>query len=78
MGGMKAHCDNAADREAGEETSHWGVSTWTPRVRSSLRRATAACALGPDRESRMRFFAPRLAIQLAALRPRPPSPPAIK
>lgn len=78
MRGMKAHYDSAADREEGEETSHWGVSAWTPRIRSSLRRVTAACALEPNRDSRMRFFAPRLAIQRAALRPRPPYPPAIK
>ena len=77
MGPMEAHFDSAADKEEREETSHWGDSTRMPSVRSSLRSVRAACDLEPERESSIRFCAPRLAIQRAALRPRPPNPPAI-
>ena len=77
MGPIEAQLDSAADREERDETSHWGDSTRIPSVRSSLRSVIAAYDLGPERESSIRLCVPRLAIQRAALRPRPPNPLAI-
>ena len=62
MGAMEAQLDSGADREEREETSHSGGSTRMPSIRSSFRSVRAATDLGPDRESSIRFCAPRLAI----------------
>ena len=75
---MLLHSERAADREAGEATSHWGVAIWTFIAWSDETRLLAVSDCGPDRESNIRCFAPREAIHCAALRPRPPSPPAMR
>jgi hypothetical protein len=54
-----------------------GVATDTPCDFNSETRSCAAVVFGPERDSRMRWRAPLLAIHRAKSRPSPPRPPAM-
>ncbi|GAW26470.1 putative polyketide synthase [Rosellinia necatrix] len=55
--------------------SHGGASTRTFPRASSFTKAWASGVRGPDRDSKIKFRAPRLTSHRAIARPRPPSPP---
>ncbi|KZF22097.1 hypothetical protein L228DRAFT_146143 [Xylona heveae TC161] len=78
-GGMPAekHSLRAFWSEFISETSQHGAATRTPCSSRSWMSSLANTLALPDLESRMRYLAPRLAIHLAMLRPRPPRPPEI-
>ncbi len=79
IGGMvSAQLSNVFVKALLSATSHAKASTQTPCVVNSWTRDTAAFDWAPERDNKIRFFAPRLAIHRAALRPSPPNPPAIK
>ncbi|KAH1910930.1 hypothetical protein KXV57_005700 [Aspergillus fumigatus] len=70
-GGIPAaeHSFSACLNEVRSDTSQRGVATRTPRSSRSRSSSFAESLVAPLRERRMRFFAPRLAIHRAILRP---------
>jgi hypothetical protein len=77
IGGMFLHLVKACDKASPSVISQGGVTTRTPLSVSSSKSALAVSESAPDRDSRIKFFAPRPAIHLAILLPSPPRPPAM-